>query len=81
MGICYVAVRWITCSCYECLRKLYSPWNRNQDKYNQDQYKGDNHKCAYSPILGPYNSFQIITFIAGRKEHEAPYTDINVYIR
>ena len=33
----YVTVIWITCSCSACLRKLYSPCNIIQDKYNQGQ--------------------------------------------
>ena len=43
----YDAVRRIICSCSECLRKLSSPWNRIKDKYNQDQYKGENQNFVY----------------------------------
>ena len=38
LGIGYVAVGSITCSCSACLRELYSPWNRSQDTYNKDLY-------------------------------------------
>ena len=35
LDIGYVAVIHIPYSCYACLRKLSSPWNRIQDKYNK----------------------------------------------
>ena len=50
LGIGYVAVRWIPCSCYVCLKKLVSPWNRRQDSYSQDRHKGKNQQCVYWPI-------------------------------
>ena len=37
--ISYVVVRQILCSCSACFRKLASPLNRSQDKYNQDRHK------------------------------------------
>ena len=40
----YVGVIWIPCICSVCLRKLYSPWNMRQYKYNQNQYKGENQQ-------------------------------------
>ena len=81
LGICYVAVIQIPRSCSECLRKLTSPWNISQDKYNQDLYKGDNQNCVYWPILGSYNNQKIIHCIQIRKQHESSYTGINVYIK
>ena len=50
--IVYVFVRHIPCSCYTCLRKLYSPWNRIKYKYNQNRYNGENQQYIYYPILG-----------------------------
>ena len=35
LGIGYVAVRRIPCSCSACLSELDSPWNIRQDKFNQ----------------------------------------------
>ena len=55
-GIGYISVRSITCICSGCLRKLASPWNRSQDKHNQDQYKDENKNCVYWPIMGSYNN-------------------------
>ena len=52
LSISYVSVRMIPCSCLECLRKLYFPWNISQDKYNQEQYKGENQNYFHWPILG-----------------------------
>ena len=37
LGICYVDIRQIPCSCSSCVRKLASLWNRSQDKYNKDR--------------------------------------------
>ena len=47
----------IPCSYSERLSKLYSPWNRNKDNYNQGQYKGSKQKFFYFPILGSYNNW------------------------
>ena len=55
-----VAVIQLPCSCYEFLRKLYSQYNIIQDKYNQDQYKGENWQYVFWPILGIYNNWKII---------------------
>ena len=52
LGIVYVAVRRIPYSCSECLRKISSPHNRSQDKYNQDQCKGDNQNVFIGLFLG-----------------------------
>ena len=35
LRIGYVSVSRIPCRCSACLRKVDSPWNRRQDKYNQ----------------------------------------------
>ena len=56
----YVATIWIPCIYYACLRKLNSPWNRRQYKYNRNGYKVENQKCVYWNILGLYNNWQII---------------------
>ena len=53
LGIGYVAVKQIPCSCSAGLIKLDSPWIISQDMYNKDQYKGKNQNCVYWPILGP----------------------------
>ena len=44
LGIGYVSIRQIQCRCYAYLRKMSSPWNIIQDKYNQVWYKGENKK-------------------------------------
>ena len=46
LGIGYFAVIWIPCMCSACLSKLYYPWNRRQDKYNQVRYKYENLQCV-----------------------------------
>ena len=80
LGVGYVAVRQITCSCSVCLSKLYFSWNRSQYKYNQDQYRGENQNCVYWPIIGSYNNWQIIHFVCSRKQHKSIDTDINFHI-
>ena len=81
LGIGYIAVICIPCSCYKWLSKLASPWNIRQDKYNQDQQKGENQECVYCPILGSYNNYLIIHFIDSKKQHEATNSDVNVHIK
>ena len=78
LGIGYVSIRQIKCSCSEFLRKIASTWNISQDKYNQHRYKGDNQNCIYWPILGYYNNWHIIHFIASKKQHKLSYNYINV---
>ena len=55
LGVGCVAVRIIPCRCSEFLRKLKSPCNISQDKYNQYRCKGENQNFIYWPILGSYN--------------------------
>ena len=81
LGIGYISVRCIICSCSEFLRKLSSPCNRSQDNYNQEQYKGENQNCFYWPILGSYNNWQIIHCIEIIRQHESTDTYINVHIK
>ena len=81
MGIGYVALIQKPCRCSSCLRTLDYPWNRSQDKYNQDQYKGENQNCIYWPILGSYNNWKIIHCIESRKQHKTTDTEINVNIK
>ena len=66
---------------HNVLKKLASPWNRSQDKYNQDQYKGDNQNWVYWPILGSYKNWQIIYCIESRKQHKSSDTYINFHIK
>ena len=80
LGIGYVAVRRIPCICFAFLNKIYSPWNRIQDKYNQYQYTGENQQCVYCPILGSYHNWQIIHFIYIKIKHEAIKSGVNVHI-
>ena len=80
MDIGYVYFIQVTCICSSCLRKLASPWNRSQDKYNQYQYKGENQNCIYCPILGSYKFWQIIHCIDSREQHESADTGIHVHI-
>ena len=68
LAIGYVDCRSISCRCSSYVRKLASPWNRSQDKYNQYQYKGENQNCIYLNILGSYNNWQIIHCIDSRKQ-------------
>ena len=63
LGIGYVAVRRIPCSCSECLSNLASPWNRSQDKYNKDLYKFENLNCVYWTVLGSDNNWKAINCI------------------
>ena len=51
LGIGYVSVRCITCSCSAYLRKLSYPWNRRQYRYNKFRYKGENKQFVYWTIL------------------------------
>ena len=80
-GMTYVDFRWIPCSFSACLRKLDYSWNRIQDNYNQDRYKGANKKCICWPILGIYNNWNIICFVDMIKHHKSFNTDINVNIK
>ena len=80
-GIAYVSVRLILYRGSACLRKLYSPWNRIQYKYNQVRYKGENQNRIYWHILGSYNNGHIINCIDSKKQHEATSTDMSVHIR
>ena len=79
MSIGYVAVRYIPCSCLECLNKLSPPWNISLDKYNQDRYKFDNQNFVYWPILRSLKNWQIIHCIASRKQHESSDTEKCLY--
>ena len=54
-------------------------WNRNQDKYNQVWYKGENQNCVYWPIIGSYNNWKIIHCIDSIKK-ESTDNDRNVPI-
>ena len=76
----YDDVRWIPCSCSECLSKLDSTCNIIQYKVNQVLYRGENQQCVYWPILGSLKNWQIIHYIDSRKQHEATNTEINVHI-
>ena len=78
LGISNVSVIRLPCSCSECLSKLYYTWNRSQDKYNKDQYKGDNQKCVYWPIIESYNTWKNIDFIESKK-HLSLDTEKNVH--
>ena len=78
-GIGYVDVTLIPCSCYVCLRKLSSPFNRRHNNYNQDIYKGENQQHVYYPILGSYNKWSIINCIDSKKQNEATKPDIDVH--
>ena len=80
LGIGYVAVRHIPCRYSTCITKLDYPWNRRQDKHNQDQYKGENKICVYWTIIGSYNNLRISHYIDGFKKHEANSSDVNVHI-
>ena len=80
LGIGYVDVRRIPCSCSEFLKKLALPWNISQDKYNQVRYKGENHNCVYWPFLWSYKNWHIIHFIERIKQQELIEADINVHI-
>ena len=71
LGIDYVAYIWILCVCYECLRKLPSPWNISRAKYNKDQYKGENQNFVYWPILGPYKNWKIMHCIDSIKQQKS----------
>ena len=81
LGIGYVNFKQIPFIYSSCLRKLASPCNIIQYKYNKYQYKGENQNCVYWPILGSYNNWQIIHCIESRKQHESEDTDINVHIK
>ena len=70
LGIGYVSVRRIPCICSACLSKLDYPWNRIHDKYNQVGYKGKNKQFVLCPILGSYNSWQILHCDDSRKQYE-----------
>ena len=61
--------------------KLASPWNIIQDKYNQDQYRGENQNCVYWPIIGSYNNWQIIHFVCSIKQHKSIDTDKDFHIK
>ena len=70
LGIGYVSVIFIPCSCYACLIKLDLPWNRRQDKFNQVRLESENQQCVYWAILGSYNNWQITNCIDSIKKHE-----------
>ena len=80
LGIGYIYVSHISCSCSACLVKMASPWNRSQDKYNHYRCKGENKNYIYWPILRSYNNWQIIYYIASRKK-KSTETDTNVHIK
>ena len=60
---------------------MASPCNIIQDKYNQDQYKGENQNFIYCPILGYYNNWQIIYCGEIIKQLESTHTGINFQLK
>ena len=81
MGADYVAFGRILCRFLAYLRNLASPWNRIQDKYNQNRYKAENQNCVCWNILGSYKICRIIHFVGSIKQHKSIDTDINFHIK
>ena len=58
-GVC--AIRHIPCACVACTSMLYKTWISGIPSYKQERFKPVT-KCTYSPVLGPFNNWNIIQF-------------------
>ena len=81
LGIEFLYVRRKPFRCSGFKRKLACPWNRSQDKYNQDWYKSENQYCLHWLILGSYQNSQIMHCIESRNQHKSTETGISFYVK
>ena len=57
MGIC--EIRHISCDCVACTSMLDKPWISGTPPNKQERYKPVT-ECTYCPVLGSFNSWNII---------------------